>query len=162
MGCIKSYNVHSWFLWQSCWSFENYALALQHSCLTLLLSSVCILNLLVRFLQGWCLNTTMSNLSGHGILKTILIMALYSCWLIYFFGNKLLFGSCSSKASCEFLLLARCRKFSTAAVESKRKSEGGHEEEVSRTAVWANLVGRTGDTFSVFLIRFYNIISPGS
>ena len=32
--------------------FENYALVLQHSCLTLLLSNLCILNESLRFLQG--------------------------------------------------------------------------------------------------------------
>ena len=33
--------------------FENYALTLQHSCLTLLLPNICILNESLRFLQGW-------------------------------------------------------------------------------------------------------------
>lgn len=127
MGWIKSYSM---FILDFCGShvevFENYALALQHSCLTLLLSSVCILNLLVRFLQCWCLNATMSNLSGHGILKTILIMALYSCLAyLHFETNRgLLFGRLwvQKPLMCEFLLLARCEN-SHSCSGKQRKSE---------------------------------------
>lgn len=46
--------VHSQFLWQSCVEvFENCTLTLQHSCLTLLLYNICILNEFLSQIFAW-------------------------------------------------------------------------------------------------------------
>lgn len=108
--------------------FENYALALEHSCLTLLLSNTCILNeFLSQIFAG--LMFECSNVKPFrtlGSLKKILIMALYSCLSYLHFGTNrgLLFGRLwvQKPLMCEFLLLARCGN-SHSCSGKQRKSE---------------------------------------